>query len=224
MYIPKKFRQDNQSQLVELIKDRPFATLVCTTSAGLEANHIPLLITATPENNYRLKGHIAKANPLWKTVDNNSSVLVIFHGSQSYISPSFYPTKKEHGKVVPTWNYMSVHVKGNITFISESDWKLQMLTELTDHLENDEPSPWKVTDAPDVYIEKQLGGIVGIEITVESLEGQWKLSQNQPANNQMGVVDGLSTSGRFGACEMSKRVERYGKTAVQDKTKSKNPF
>jgi transcriptional regulator len=206
MYTPKKFKQSDELELVKLIADYPFATLVCVTEYGIEANHIPFLLSQNKNNGHQLKGHIARVNPLWKTVCDSSSVLAIFHGPQSYISPGFYPTKKEHGKVVPTWNYMTVHVKGEITFIHDAEWKLKMLSDLTNALEIDESSPWKVSDAPEGYIEKQLGGIVGLEIDINSLEGQWKLSQNQPANNRFGVIKGLSESQRFGACEMSKMI------------------
>lgn len=203
MYIPRKFKQDDESQLIELISSYPFAILVCNSLSGFEATHIPLYLVEIPEGNQVLKGHIAKANTLWKIVEKQSSVLVIFQGPQSYISPNYYPTKKEHGKAVPTWNYVSVHIKGEISFINDAEWKLEMLTYLSDKLEVEEASPWKVSDAPKDYIEKQLGGIVGIEITVNSLEGQWKLSQNQPANNQTGVIEGLSESSRFNASTMS---------------------
>lgn len=215
MFIPKKFEQNDESQLIELVSNYPFAALVCTSHSGLEATHIPLYLVEMPEGKQVLKGHIARANTLWEIVEKQSSVLVIFQGPQSYVSPNFYPTKKEHGKAVPTWNYVSVHIKGEISFINDAEWKLDMLARLTDKLEAEEASPWKVSDAPKDYIEKQLGGIVGIEIMVNSIEGQWKLSQNQPAQNQAGVIEGLAESLRYGAGTMSDLMKHSGGNATK---------
>jgi len=203
MFIPKKFIQKDEEKLSELISEHPFAALVGTGLSGLESSLIPFYLVEMADGNHVLRGHIARANSLWKNLEDQSSVLVIFQGPQCYISPNYYPTKQEHGKAVPTWNYVSVHVKGNISFVNDPEWKLDMLKRLTDKFESEETSPWKVSDAPKEFIEDQLGGIVGIEIAVISMEGQWKLSQNQPARNQKGVIDGLSESTRFDARTMS---------------------
>ena len=135
MYIPKQFVQKDETQLKLLVANYPLAALTSVGKNGLEASHIPLHLIDDGKNNWRLIGHVARANPLWKTLDDQSKVLAIFQGPQSYVSPNLYPTKKEHGKAVPTWNYIVVHAKGHIRFIHDGEWKLDMLTTLTHQLE-----------------------------------------------------------------------------------------
>ena len=142
----------------------------------------------------KLLGHIAKANPL-SNAESPVQVLVIFQGEQTYISPNWYPTKQEHGKVVPTWNYSVLHIHGQLKFKNMADWKVDMLNNMTAQMEQTEVAvPWQLNDAPQDYIDKQLKGIVGIEIEIKSIEGKWKMSQNQPEKNQEGVIAGLSAS------------------------------
>ena len=207
MHISKAFEQTDTSALITCITNNPFATVICNGTKGIEAHHIPLHLVENGKDSLLLKGHIARANKLWKTIEDNTNSLVIFQGPHSYISPNLYPTKQEHGKAVPTWNYISIHIRGNISFIHDSKWKLDMLNQLTNSLEAKEKAPWQVADAPRDYIEKQLGGIVGLEITINSIEGQWKLSQNQPAENQAGVIKGLAESTRFDYKIMSELVK-----------------
>ena len=191
MHIPKHFAQNDPEQLKDLIRTYPFATLITHSAAGIEANHIPLLLAESDGKNV-LQGHIAKANPLWKQVQSGAEVLVIFHGPNSYISPNYYPTKQEHGKVVPTWNYVTVHVKGAMNYIHDADWNREIITRLTDHHEAGQVTPWSVVDAPEAFTEKMLSAIVGLQIDIFSMVGKWKVSQNQPEQNKQGVVDGLS--------------------------------
>lgn len=207
MYIPKKFIQEDKAQLKSLIKNYPLAALVSTNINGLEASHIPLQLIESKDTNWKLMGHIARANPLWKTIEDQSKVLVIFQGPQSYISPNWYPTKREHGKVVPTWNYAAIHITGVLTFIHDTKWKMDMLNRLTNQMESDQPKSWKMSDAPGDFIEKQLNAIVGIEILVSHAEGKWKLSQNQPEENQKGVIHGLSNSHKSGERLMAEAVK-----------------
>lgn len=192
MYIPKAFEQTDTDALHQAISEYPFATLVSQNQQGMDAMHIPLYLDKTDSNSFRLKGHIAKANPLWKNTDKHSDVLVIFQGPNSYISPNYYPSKKIHEKVVPTWNYVAIHVKGKITFIHDAAWKMDMLNVLTDEQEQTQNIPWSVADAPDDFIEKMSNAIVGIEINIESIVGQWKTSQNKSKDDKQGVVDGLA--------------------------------
>ena len=200
MYIPNSFRQEDHAQLKNFIADHPLATLVSTSASGLEANHIPFYLVE--ENGEELlRGHIAKANPLWKEAQDKSQVLVIFQGPESYISPNWYPSKKEHGKVVPTWNYASVHLKGEINFIGDEQWKLNMLNTLTNTAEAQQSEPWQVADAPQDFINRQLAGIVGIEISISSTQGKWKMSQNKSDKDYQAVVEGLSKSGDSGSKE-----------------------
>jgi len=193
MFIPRTFKQDNIEDLLQLMAQYPFATLITLSETGIDATHLPMFVVKEADK-YHLKAHIAKANPLWKSVKNGSDVLVTFHGPNCYISPNHYPTKKQTGKAVPTWNYVVVQVKGTISFIHDSEWIYNAIETLTNIHESAQLQPWSISDAPDEYIQKMIPAIVGIEIEVTSITGQWKLSQNQPQVNQYGVVEGLSQS------------------------------
>lgn len=205
MHIPPQFSQQDPSQLVALIKQYPLANVVCVIEQGLCAHHLPLYLAESQETTV-LRGHIAKANDMWKVVADKSQVLAIFQGPQAYITPNYYPTKQQHGKAVPTWNYVAVHIKGSLRFIDDSSYKYEVVDRLTHHMEAEEAKPWQLSDAPDEYIERMLTGIVGIEIVVEAMEGQFKLSQNQPEVNQQGVVNGLSASTQHDLQEMAQWV------------------
>lgn len=193
MFIPKKFKQENIEALVDLMQQYSFATLITQSEVGIEATHLPMIVSKTSDKFY-LKAHIAKANPLWKSAANGSDALVIFNGPNCYISPNNYPTKKVAGKAVPTWNYVVVHVKGTISFIDDPQWIYNTIDNLTTIHEAEQREPWSIKDAPDEYIQKMLPAIVGIEIDVSSITGQWKLSQNQPEVNQREIVERLSES------------------------------
>jgi len=194
MYQPKSFQQDNVDEMKAMMKAYPLATLVTTGQHGTQANHIPLILKEVAAGEHVLWGHLAKANPLWQELDNSASVLVIFHGPNGYVSPNYYPTKQEHGKVVPTWNYVAVHVRGELAFIHEDEWKLEMLNKLTAQHESQQKDPWSVSDAPKAFTQSLLGAIVGFEIKVTVMEGKWKAGQNQPRKNRQGTIDGLSVS------------------------------
>ena len=209
MHIPKFFEQDNIEELEKMMLAYPFATLVNQSKNGLRADHIPLYLQKMPNNKRILKGHIGKGNPLWKEVTENSESLAIFHGPDNYISPNYYPSKQVDGKVVPTWNYVAVHLKGNISFVHDKEWKLDMLNVLTNQHEENQSQPWSVSDAPSEFTAKMLGGIVGIELDVKSIQGQWKVSQNKQEKDSQGIIGGLS---EIGAKEMSKLVEKYKKS------------
>ncbi|MCB1959806.1 MAG: FMN-binding negative transcriptional regulator [Rhodocyclaceae bacterium] len=208
MYVPRHFAIDDPALLHEFMRAHPFATLVTHGPDGLDANHLPLLVRGA-EGSERLAGHVARANPLWSD-HADEHVLCIFQGPDQYISPSAYPTKAETGKVVPTWNYTVVHARGILRVIEDRDWLHVLVSDLTHTHEADQPAPWKVTDAPDDYIEAMLGAIVGIEIEVTQLVGKWKLSQNQPAKNRAGVVQQLS-GGDEAARAMADWVARQSK-------------
>ncbi|HAS8590288.1 TPA: FMN-binding negative transcriptional regulator [Vibrio vulnificus] len=201
MFIPAKFRQDNIDEMISVMRGYPFVALVAYTGTNVEVVHIPVSVEST-ETNIVLKSHIAKANPFWKVVEEHSKVLVIFNGAHSYISPSYYPTKAEHGRAVPTWNYVVVHAKGSINYLHEPQAVYQILETLTDEQEAQFDLPWSMSDAPSDFIEKLQKAVVGIEIQVESLEGKWKVSQNQPVENKQGVIEGLQASTNPMANEM----------------------
>ena len=186
-----------------MIMAHPFATLVTNSQNLIDANHIPLIFKEVAAGEYVLWGHIAKANPLWQELGENSSVLAIFQGPNGYVSPNYYPTKKEHGKVVPTWNYVAVHVRGELAFIHDDQWKLDMLNMLTQQHESQQKIPWSVSAAPKEYTQKLLGAIVGFEIRVTAMKGKWKAGQNQPKQNRLGTIEGLASSNNPGDVEMS---------------------
>ena len=203
MYLPKHFAETDLGVMHALIRANPLATLVSHGPDGLNANHVPLQLDASTGPNGTLRGHLARANPLSKpgapqgdflqgAVDGE--ILVIFQGTHSYISPSGYATKAEHGKVVPTWNYTAVHAYGSLHLIDDANWLLAQLTALTAEHEAKLPQPWAVSDAPADYLDKMLGAVVGIEIPIERLIGKWKVSQNQPAVNQASLVTALAGS------------------------------
>jgi len=191
LHIPKKFRQEDTNKLIALIKDFPFATLIGSNESGAQVMHLPLLIKNEDGQSYSLNGHIAKVNPFWQQIKQGDKVVAVFHGPNCYISPNHYPTKLEHGKAVPTWNYVVVHAEGNIKFHHDKEWLYTHIDELSQQHEQKSEKPWSINDAPEDYIQKMLPAIVGIEISINNIEGQWKLSQNQPAKNQQGVIQGL---------------------------------
>jgi transcriptional regulator len=202
VYRPAHFAEDRVEVLQALIREHPFATLVSRAGDSLVADHLPLQLSA---DGTRLLGHVARANPLWKTAVGQD-VLVVFQGPQAYVSPSWYPTKHEHGKAVPTWNYVVVHARGRLTAIDDPNGLRSLLDDLVDRHEGEFAEPWRVSDAPPDYIEKMLSAIVGIEIGITSLAGKWKISQNQPATNRAGVVAGLGERGTDQADDMAALV------------------
>ena len=206
MHIPSKFNQNEESQLIAIMREYPFATLVTHTEAGIEATHLPVIL-GQADGKTIIKAHIAKANKLWQTVKAGADSLLIFNGPNCYVSPNYYPTKKESGKAVPTWNYVVVHVKGAISFIDDEKWIYNLINSLTQVHESTQDTPWSISDAPDTYINKMLSAIVGIEIAIDSIEGQWKLSQNQPEVNKFGVVQGLFEKGEADEVKVSALVK-----------------
>jgi transcriptional regulator len=197
MYLPAHFREARLPVLHDLIRAHPLATLVTLDASGLVANHLPMEIDAAAGELGTLRGHVARANPVWKSPHADVEALVVFQGADAYITPSFYATKAATGKVVPTWNYATVHVHGPLRVIEDVDWLRGLVERLTDRHEADrtrgagEP-PWKVSDAPGPYIDTMLKAIVGLELPIARIEGKWKASQNRPAEDRAGVVAGLS--------------------------------
>ncbi len=205
MYLPGHFAETRSELLHALLREHPFATLVTQGNAGLTADHLPLHLVAESGAFGVLQGHVARANPLWKTCAD-SEVLAIFHGPQTYVTPSWYATKREHGKAVPTWNYVVVHARGRLRVIDDPAWLREQLEILVGSHEGPLPEPWQIADAPADYIDKMLGAIVGIEIVISELTGKWKVSQNQPEINRAGVVAGLRRQGTEAALQMAELV------------------
>jgi len=203
MYIPAHFEQPDIGIMHELIRAYPLATVVTLSSAGLNANHIPLHLTDDSSTFGVLAGHVARANPICR---EEGDVLAVFQGPDAYISPSWYATKQETGKVVPTWNYAAVHAYGNLQIIDDAAWLRGQLEALTSDHEAAFAKPWKVEDAPADFTDKLLEAIVGIEITINRLEGKWKVSQNQPPRNRVGVVQGLRENGQTAMAELVEKI------------------
>ena len=192
MYCPDPFAETRPEILRALIQRYPLATLVSMGANGLEANHIPLYLAPGEGPQPVLQGHVARANPLWREATPDGEVLVIFQGPQHYISPSWYATKAETGKVVPTWNYAVVHAHGPLQVRDDPAWVRQQMVALTAQQENDFTLPWQVDDAPRDFIERLIQQVVGIEFPVSRWMGKWKVSQNQPVCNRDGVVAHLA--------------------------------
>lgn len=195
MYLPEHFRETRIEQLRNLVTRHPLATVVALTSQGLTANHVPLRAELSDEGRGTLRGHIARSNTLWREVHSDAEVLVIFTGADAYVSPNWYPTKREHGKVVPTWNYATVHMHGTIRFIEEGEWLRALVTELTDRHERSQPHPWQVSDAPADYLSGMLRSIVGLEIEVHRIVGKFKGSQNRSMADRSSVRRALQDAG-----------------------------
>ena len=204
MYLPEHFVETEIEVLHQLIRARPLCTLVTLSSNGIDANHFPLYLSPEPAPFGTLRGHVSRANP----IPDGSEALAIFHGPQSYVTPSWYPAKAETGKVVPTWNYVVVHAHGKLGLVEDRAWLRAHLQSLTDRNEAGFPEPWKLEDAPSDFTEKLIGGIVGIELPISRLIGKWKTSQNQPEGNRAGVACGLRECGTPDAMEMADLVEK----------------
>ncbi|HEV7733310.1 MAG TPA: FMN-binding negative transcriptional regulator [Candidatus Binatia bacterium] len=206
MYLPRHFAEDRIDVLAAFMHDHPLATLVSPTVDGLLATHLPLLWDPEPAPFGTLTGHVARPNP-HATVDATGDALAIFLGPQGYVSPSWYPAKREHGKVVPTWNYVAVHAAGPLRLIDDVDWLRAFVTRLTARHEGSLPEPWQVTDAPEAYLAQMLRGIVGVEMTVRRLEGKWKLGQNRPEADVAGTIDGLRERGDPASASLAAAME-----------------
>ena len=206
MYTPPHFAENRPQVLQDFIGRNPLATLVTLSDSGLVANHIPLLLDLDPAPHGKLIGHLARANNQWRDFDARVQALAIFTGPQAYVSPSWYATKAETGKVVPTWNYAAVHAYGGLRVIEDAAWLRNLVGRLTERHEGTRSQPWKVEDAPEAYIQSQLKGIVGIELTVQHIEGKWKLSQNRPERDRQGTERGLGETGDAGAAALAKMM------------------
>ncbi len=211
MYNPAAFREENPDQIRGVIERYPLATLVTVASSGLSASHLPMIYTPAEGSAGVLRGHLARANPQWQDLARQEA-LAIFSGPDHYVSPSWYPSKREHGKVVPTWNYVVVHAYGPVRFIEDPAWLLENVRALTDLHEKSHGTGWKVADAPPEFIASQLRAIVGVELTVTRLQGKAKASQNRTAADREGVVEGLEQFPSTAASEMAEVV----KTKLQD--------
>ncbi|MDA1073161.1 MAG: FMN-binding negative transcriptional regulator [Proteobacteria bacterium] len=202
MYLPSHFVEQRPQSLHALIAACPLATLI-TGGDEPVVNHVPFIID-TAGSDAILRGHVARQNPLWQNL--GSSVTAIFHGPQAYISPSWYPSKARDAKVVPTWNYAVVHATGVARAVETSTWIRDQITALTTQAEHSRSPRWSIEDAPAEFIERMASQIVGIEITIRSLTGKFKLSQNRNAEDQQGVMNGLAGTGATAMLEIMRQI------------------
>ena len=214
MYVPKHFEETDLAVLHALIRSRPLGTWVAWAKGELVVNHLPFLIDAAEGGFGRLIGHVARANPVWKALAPGTPSVVVFQGTEKYITPSWYPSKHETGKAVPTWNYVVVHAHGSPRAIHDKDWLRGHVSELSDRHEHELPAPWKITDAPPEYIDALLNAIVGIEIPLDALVGKWKLGQNRSAADLSGVVAGLSADGDEASLELAQLMAAVAKAKL----------
>ena len=191
MYQPPHFREERTEVQHALMRAHPLALLVTFGEGGLTANPVPLILHPERGEKGVLRGHLARANPQWRSFDPSVECLAVFQGVDAYITPSWYATKRETGKVVPTWNYAVVQAYGRLTVIEDAGWLGEQVRSLTDRHEAARPAPWAVADAPENFVRAQLKGIVGIEIAINRIEAKWKVSQNRNEADRAGVTEGL---------------------------------
>ena len=203
MYLPKAFAENRRDVLDALLRAYPLATVLLSGAGGIVANWVPFELDGTQ----RLSGHVARGNELAQA--DGAEVLLLFHGPQGYVSPNWYPSKHVSGREVPTWNYAVVEVRGRLRVIDDATWLRRLLETLTDRHEAGQPRPWKIGDAPDDHIEKSLRAIVGLEVSIERIAGKFKLSQNHPEANRLGVIHGLRQRDAAGDAELAAWMTRH---------------
>jgi len=207
MYIPQANEEKRIPVLHQLIQDEPLAALVTLGASGLFATHLPMVLESAAGPLGTLRGHVSRANPQWRELNPSVEALAIFSGPQHYITPAWYPGKQEHGKEVPTWNYVVVHAYGPLQVIADKSWLLTHLEQLTAQSEADAATPWRLSDAPTEFIDTLLNGIIGFELPIRRLEGKWKVSQNRTARDKQGVIDGLTALDTPASLRMKDLVE-----------------
>jgi transcriptional regulator len=213
MYVPAHFREDSLPVLHEAIRRTRLASLVTFGAGGLEASHVPVLLDPEDGERGALTGHVARANPQWRLADPAVPALAIFLGPDAYVSPSWYPSKRATGKVVPTWNYVAVHAYGTLEVFDEPARLRVLVDALTDRHEAVRAAPWRVADAPPDYVDAMLAGIVGFRLAITRLEGKWKLGQNRTREDRDGVVRGLDAGD-----EREQTIARLMREAVPQTT------
>ena len=210
MYQPPHFREDRLEVQHALIGAHPLGLLVTSGRTGLLANPIPFVLDPEALPLGTLKAHLSRANAQWRDFDPDREAVVVFQGPEAYITPSWYEAKREHGKVVPTWNYAMVQAYGRMRIVDDPDWLLRQISALTARQESARPEPWAVGDAPASFVAAQLKGIVGIEIEIARIEGKWKVSQNRSEADRRGVAAGLRLAEDDASREMAELVEARG--------------
>ena len=208
MYTPVQFKVDEAAEAHALMRAHPFAILVTHGADGVVATHLPTMLKVDEANPLgRVECHVARPNPQWKTFSADADALMIFQGAEAYIRPGWYPSKAQHGKAVPTWNYVAICARGRLEVVTDRDALMAHVTELSDLREAAFPEPWQVTDAPAEYMEKQLRAIIGFRLTIEALEGKMKLSQNRSDADRTSVAGVLQASEDANAHEVGEMMQ-----------------
>lgn len=207
MYQPVHFVEQDLQTLYALIRAHPLGLLISADADDLQANPVPFLLDTEAAEKGVLRAHLARANPQWQHLQNGASALVVFQGTDGYVTPSWYQSKKDHGKVVPTWNYVCVQVRGKVSIKDDPDWLHSQLSDLTHQHEQTRPAAWSIGDAPADFIDMQKRAIIGLEIEISDIAGKWKVSQNRPAADKLGVAVGFSEGGDD---EMAELVRHRG--------------
>jgi len=211
MYVPKANEETRIEVMHALMRAHPLGTWTLLADGDLVTNHVPFELDASRGRFGTLVGHVARANPVWRAQVCEVRSVVSFQGPQAYVTPSWYPSKREHKKVVPTWNYAVVHARGAPRFVDDRAWLHAHVSRLSDTHEAAESEPWAVSDAPDDYVERMLGAIVGVEIAIERLVGKWKVSQTRPEHDRLGVVEGLRERGDHASADLVADLLTTGK-------------
>lgn len=193
MYQPRHFQENDLENILSLIEENPLGILVLAFDGVFEVNHIPFVVDSDESGITKLRAHIPKSNRLSDMAAGTQGCVVSFQGAQGYISPSWYATKQKHGKVVPTWNYSTVHIHGAITTVNDPAWVMQQLQDLTALNEKNRDNPWQVSDAPKEFTDTQSSALVGLELVASTVEAKTKASQNQPEENRTSVLQSLKT-------------------------------
>ena len=192
MYLPAHFEQSDPQAIAEAIAQNPLATLVTRDGEDLVADHVPFLLEGSPAPGARLIGHVAIANDVWRRAGEGARVLAVFQGPHAYVSPNWYPSKREHHRAVPTYNYVTVQINGSLHASQDPAVKRRAVEALTARMESTQPAPWKVADAPPDYLETMLAAIVAIELRIDRVQAKWKASQNRSADDRAGVAEALA--------------------------------
>lgn len=207
MYIPPYHAETELATLQGLIDAHPLGAWVTLGAGALAANHIPFILDRSRGEFGTLRGHVSRANSVWRELPGEIDSLVIFQGPQAYITPSWYPSKQLDGRVVPTWDYVVVHAHGRPRAIEDPQWIAQLLIDLTDHNEAKQALPWQVADAPADFIAKLARAVVGIEIPLSRLEGRWKLSQDEAMPDRIGSAAGLAAMGDTSSAALARLIK-----------------
>lgn len=203
MYEPQHFRIEDREELFAILRANPLGILISSGAGGLQANTIPFIVSKDADGRDVLRAHLARPNPQWRALAEGAEALVVFQGGDHYVTPSWYATKRETGKVVPTWNYVHIQVRGRASVHDDAGFIAAQIDALTDQQEGARVDPWAVNDAPEPFIAAQMRGIVGIEIAIESIAGKFKLSQNRQMPDREGVVEGLAAEPDAGGPAMA---------------------